>query len=119
MYYQANATTTRTVVFEAKAAIHVCGNNTTTATSNNMVITGIRIESGAGCGLRIQGLNNVDLWVTDAKIEQAAYALDYMVDVEDCTNFKYDGWLYSAPYRFDHMQWSCTTAGKTLATSVE
>lgn len=111
-------TGSRTVVFEPKAAVHVCSNNTTNATSNNQIYTGLRIESGPGCGLRVQGANNVDIWVQDGKIEQTQYALDYLVDFDSTVGAKYDGWLYGAPTYLNYMQWSVTTAGKTLASAL-
>lgn len=115
----ANFTGARTVVFEAKAAVHVCANNSTNATSNNQVITGLRIESGPGCGLRMQGPNQVDLWLNQCKIEQTQYAVDYLLDIENAVAVKSrDLWLYGAPDKLNYMEWPITTAGSTLATAL-
>ncbi len=115
----ANFTGTRTVVFEAKAAIHVCSNDTGSATSNNQAITGLRIESGPGCGLRIAGQNIVDIWLNQSKIEQVQYAMDYLLDIEGAVATKSrDLWLYGAPNLHNRMEYAITTSGKTLATAL-
>lgn len=115
----ANFTGTRTVVFEAKAAVHICSNDTANATSNNQAITGLRIESGPGCGLRIAGQNIVDIWLNQCKIEQVQYAMDYLLDIEGSVATKArDLWLYGAPNLQNRMEYAITTSGKTLATAL-
>ncbi len=110
-------TGSRTVCFEPKAAVHVCSNNTTNATSNNQVITGLRIESCPGAGLRIVGANNVDIWFSQCKIENALYSMDYNLDIESAVALKAeDFWLYSAPKYQNKLNFAITTAGKTLAS---
>lgn len=115
----ANFTGTRTVVFEAKAAIHICSNNTTDATSNNIVMDGWRIETFPSCGIRIEGSNIVDMFFSDMKLEAAQQSLDYFVDVDTASGVYFGGasnWLYSAPTNYSRMSFPFTTAGNTLAS---
>ncbi|MDE2233454.1 MAG: hypothetical protein KGJ90_05085 [Patescibacteria group bacterium] len=113
----ANFTGTRTVGFEAKASVHICSNDTGNATSNNLYIDGLRIENGAGCGLRIQGSNIVDIFMSKSKIENNDYATDYLLDVDTATAVNVNNtWLYGSPRRLNYMEWAVTTAGKTLSS---
>ncbi len=107
----------RPIVMEAKAAVHVCNNNNSIATSNNQYYTGARIEGSNSTGLRIMGQNNVDNWFSQCKIESNIFSLDYVMDIESSVACKaLPIWLYASPYRIDYMQWAVTTAGTTLAS---
>jgi len=113
----ANYTGTRTVAFEAKAAMHICSNDTGSATSNNLVLDGFRFESGPATALRISGNNIIDIWANNFKAEHVFYAMDYLIDVETASVVNFDkAWVYAAPTYLNYMEFAVTTSGKTLAS---
>lgn len=115
----ANYTGSRNVVFEAKAALHICSNDTAAATSNNLVMDGFRMESGPGTALRIDGLNIVDIWLNNFKAEFSHYALDYLVDITNAAGVMVrNGWLYADPDIYSNFTFDTTSAGKTLASAL-
>jgi len=115
----ANYTGTRTVTFEAKAAITINSTDTGNSTSNNQIWTGFRIENCAGCGLRIHGQNIIDIFLDNCKIENNEYAMDYLLDIDQAAEVFIDKlWLYAAPNNLNKMEYAITTSGKTLATAI-
>lgn len=114
----ANFTGSRTVVLEAKAAMHVCSNDTANATSNNIVFNGTRFENGGATALRVEGSNIIDIWVDDFKAEYNNYALDYLVDIDNCSgiDIKNKAWLYMNPNYLNYMENTATTGATTLAS---
>jgi hypothetical protein len=113
----ANFTGTRKVAFEKKAPVTICSTNNTAATSNNLVLSGWRIENCAGMGIRIQGQNIIDIFMDDMKIENNTYAMDYMLDVDQANGVFVDKmWVFSTPSAQNNMEYPITTSGKTITS---
>lgn len=114
----ANFTGTRTVAFEAKAAMHLCSNNTGDATANNLVMNGFRFETCPSTSLRIDGNNIVDIFINDFKSESVFYCLDYNVDITTASAVYIDNkaWVYAGASDYGLMEHAFTTGGTTLSS---
>lgn len=114
----ANFTGTRTVAFEAKAAMHICSNDTNAATSNNLVMNGFRFETCPSTALRIDGNNIIDIFIDDFKAESFEYSLDYNIDVTTASGVYIENkaWVYAGATTYNRMSFDFTTAGDTLSS---
>lgn len=115
-----NYTGTRTVSFESKAALSILSTNTSNATSNNQVWSGLRIENGPGPGIRLVGQNVIDIDFNGLnKVESNEYSLEYQVEIDGVNRATFDNfWCYGAADRLDEMEYAITTSGKTLAAAL-